>query len=395
MSAEFILDVKKRFNEKPPIASNRGKQWGKISFDNLVFVPAQLAKKPVDYYTEKISSQTIIGKRSAKPIVLQTPILIGAMSFGALSKEAKIALAKASTLAGTIANTGEGGVLKEEQENAKYLIVQYSTGRFGINEEVLQKAHAVEIKIGQSAKPGQGGLLPKEKITEEIARIRNVSKDKDVHSPASHPDIKNINDLKQKIKWLKKITKGAPIILKLGACSEKDIELAIQANPDIIAIDGKAGGTGAAPEIILNEVGLPTLSVLSKARMILDKHKAPQELWIGGGLNTAADFAKALALGADAVFCATAFMIAMGCIYCGRCWTGQCPVGIATQDEQLREKFDSAKNISQIVNFIKNSTEEIKMIAGACGENDIHRLNKKHLRSLDILTSKITKVPLV
>jgi len=395
MSAEFILDIKKRFNEKPPIASNRGKQWGKISFDNLVFVPAQLAKKPVDYYTEKISSQTIIGKRSAKPIVLQTPILIGAMSFGALSKEAKIALAKASTLAGTIANTGEGGVLKEEQENAKYLIVQYSTGRFGINEEVLQKAHAVEIKIGQSAKPGQGGLLPKEKITEEIARIRNVSKDKDVHSPASHPDIKNINDLKQKIKWLKKITKGAPIILKLGACSEKDIELAIQANPDIIAIDGKAGGTGAAPEIILNEVGLPTLSVLSKARMILDKHKAPQELWIGGGLNTAADFAKALALGADAVFCATAFMIAMGCIYCGRCWTGQCPVGIATQDEQLREKFDSAKNISQIVNFIKNSTEEIKMIAGACGENDIHRLNKKHLRSLDILTSKITKVPLV
>jgi glutamate synthase domain-containing protein 2 len=395
MSAEFILDIKKRFNEKPPIASNRGKQWGKISFDNLVFVPAQLAKKPVDYYTEKISSQTIIGKRSAKPIVLQTPILIGAMSFGALSKEAKIALAKASTLAGTIANTGEGGVLKEEQENAKYLIVQYSTGRFGINEEVLQKAHAIEIKIGQSAKPGQGGLLPKEKITEEIARIRNVSKDKDVHSPASHPDIKNINDLKQKIKWLKKITKGAPIILKLGACSEKDIELAIQANPDIIAIDGKAGGTGAAPEIILNEVGLPTLSVLSKARMILDKHKAPQELWIGGGLNTAADFAKALALGADAVFCATAFMIAMGCIYCGRCWTGQCPVGIATQDEQLREKFDSAKNISQIVNFIKNSTEEIKMIAGACGENDIHRLNKKHLRSLDILTSKITKVPLV
>jgi len=394
MEQEFIKDIKKRLGEKPPVASNRGRKFNRISFDDLVFVPAQLAKRPVDYFKEKISSKTIVGKNSKKPIELETPIIFGAMSFGALSKEAKIALAKASTLAGTIANTGEGGMLKEEREFAKKLIVQYSTGRFGITEKVLREADAIEIKIGQSAKPGQGGLLPKEKITEEIAKIRNVPRDRDIHSPAYHPDIKNISDLKKKIEWLRKITNGVPIILKLGACQEKDIELAIKANPDIIAIDGKGGATGAAPEIILNEVGIPTLAILPKARAILDKKKAKQELWIGGGLNTGADFAKALALGADAVFCATSLMIAMGCIYCGLCWTDKCPVGITTQDPELRKKFDPDAP-QKITNFIRNSTEEIKMIAGACGENDVHNLNKEHLRALNSEIAKITKIKLV
>ncbi|MGB9743619.1 MAG: FMN-binding glutamate synthase family protein [Minisyncoccales bacterium] len=394
MEQEFIKDIRKRLGDKPPMASNRGKKIDKISFADLVFAPAQLAKKPVDYFKEKISSKTVIGKYSQKPIELETPIIIGAMSFGALSREAKIALAKASTMAGTIANTGEGGMLPEEREFAARLIVQYSTGRFGITEEILEKANAIEIKIGQSAKPGQGGLLPKEKLTPEIAKIRNVAIGQDIHSPASHPDIKNIKDLKKKIDWLRKITGGAPIILKLGACQEKDIELAIKANPDVIAIDGKGGATGAAPEVILNEVGIPTLAILPKAREILNKRRAKQELWIGGGLNTAADFAKALALGADAVFCATALMIAMGCLYCGLCWTGKCPVGIATQDPELRKKFDP-EAAQKIANFIRNSTEEIKMIAGACGENNVHNLNKAHLRALNSEITRITSVKLV
>lgn len=280
---DFVKEIQKRV-KGIPISSGRGNKFGKISFDDLVFVPAQLAKRPVDYYREKISSKTIIGKNSKKPIELETPIIFGAMSFGALSKEAKIALAKASTLAGTIENTGEGGMLPEEREFSKRLIIQYSTGRFGITQEVLKKADAIEIKIGQSAKPGQGGLLPAEKVTEEIARVRNIPMGKDVHSPASHPDIKDIKDLKKKIEWLRGITGGVPIILKLGASDGKDIELAIQANPDIIAIDGKGGSTGAAPEVMLNEVGIPTLAVLVKAREILDKKKARQELWIGGGV---------------------------------------------------------------------------------------------------------------
>jgi glutamate synthase domain-containing protein 2 len=394
MSEDFIKEIQKRV-QGVPIASGRGNKFGKVSFDDLVFVPAQLAKKPVDYFKEKISSTTIIGKRSKKPIKLETPIIIAAMSFGALSKEAKIALAKASTIARTIANTGEGGVLPEEREFAKYLIVQYSTGRFGISEDILKKADVIEIKIGQGAKPGQGGLLPKEKLTEEIAKVRNVPMGKDVHSPAYHPDIKNIKDLKKKIEWLRKISGGVPIVLKLGAPQEKDIALAIEANPDIIAIDGKGGGTGASPEIMLNEVGIPTLAILAKAREILDKKKAKQELWIGGGLNTGADFAKALALGADAVFCGTPLLIAMGCTYCRMCYLGKCPFGITTQDPELRKKLDIEKASQNIANFIKNSTEEIKMIAGAVGENDIHKLNKNHLRALNSEVSKITKVELI
>jgi len=394
MNENWVKEIKKRV-KGIPISSGRGNKFGKISFDDLVFVPAQLAKRPVDYYKEKISSKTIVGKNSKKPIEIENPIIFGAMSFGALSKEAKIVLAKASTLAGTIENTGEGGMLPEEREFSKRLIIQYSTGRFGITEEILKKADAIEIKIGQSAKPGQGGLLPAGKVTEEIARIRNIPLGKDVHSPASHPDIKDINDLKKKIEWLRGITGGVPIILKLGAPEGKDIELAIQANPDIIAIDGKGGSTGAAPEVMLNEVGIPTLAVLVKAREILDKKKARQELWIGGGLNTGADFAKALALGADAVFCVTSLLIAMGCIYCRLCYLGKCPVGITTQDPELRKKLNIETASQNIANFIKNCTEEIKMIAGACGENNIHKLNKGHLRALNSEIAKITKVKLV
>jgi glutamate synthase domain-containing protein 2 len=394
MEQNWIKEIQKRIKEVP-VSSGRGTKYGKISFDDLVFVPAQLVKRPVDYYKEKISSKTVIGRNSKKPIELETPIIFGAMSFGALSQEAKIALAKASTIAGTMANTGEGGMLPEEREFAKRLIVQYSTGRFGITEEILKKADAIEIKIGQSAKPGQGGLLPKEKLTEEIAKIRNVPMGKDVHSPAYHPDIKNITDLKKKIEWLRKITSGVPIILKLGAPGEKDIELAIQANPDIIAIDGKGGATGAAPEVMLNEVGIPTLAVLAKAREVLDKKKAKQELWIGGGLSIGADFAKSLALGADAVFCATPLLIAMGCVYCNQCYLGKCPFGITTQDLELRKKLNIEESAQRIGNYIKNCTEEIKMVAGACGENDIHKLNKGHLRALNSELAKITKTKLI
>ena len=394
MDQDWIRKIQDR-TKRIPISSGRSNKFGKFGFDDLVFVPAQLAKRPVDYFMEEISSKTIIGKNSKKPIVLETPIIIGAMSFGALSKEAKIALAKASTMAGTMENTGEGGVLPEEREFSRRLIIQYSTGRFGITEEILKKADAVEIKIGQGAKPGQGGLLPKEKITEEIAQIRNVPVGKDIHSPAYHLDIKNIDDLEKKVNWLKSLTGGVPIIIKLAAGDiENDVGLAVKANPDIIAIDGMEGGTGAAPEVISNEVGTPTLVALARARKILDKIGARQELWIGGGLNNGGDFAKALALGADAVFCATSLLVAMDCTYCRLCYLGKCPKGIATQDVELRKKLNVEESAQKIANFIKNSTEEIKMIAGVCGENDIHKLNKGHLRALNSEIARITETKL-
>jgi glutamate synthase domain-containing protein 2 len=350
----------------------------------------------MDYYREKIHAGTVLGKYSKKPIKIEAPIIMGAMSFGALSKEAKIALAKASRIAGTIANTGEGGVLTEEREFARFLIVQYSTGRFGISEEILKKADAIEIKIGQGAKPGMGGLLPKEKITPEIAKIRNVPLGKDVRSPAYHPDIKNIEDLKEKIDWLRNLTAGIPIILKLAAGDvENDVKLAIKADPDVIAIDGLEGGTGAAPEVIMDEVGIPTMAALVKARETLDNLGAKQQLWIGGGLNKGSDFAKALALGADAVFCGTALLMAMGCLSCKLCYLGKCPVGIATQEPELRKKLNIETASQNVANFIKNSAEEMKMIAASCGEDDVHRLNKGHLRALNSQISEITGVKLV
>ncbi len=392
MDQEWIKEIQKRINQVP-ISSGRSLKWGKISFEDLVFLPAQIYKRPVDYYKEKIISKTIIGKLSKKPIEIETPVIIGAMSFGALSREAKTVLAKASTMAGTIENTGEGGMLPEEREFSKKLIVQYSTGRFGIDDSVLKKADAVEIKIGQGAKGGMGGLLPKEKVTDEIAEIRKIEKGKDVHSPAYHLDIKNTDDLKKRVEWLREITGGVPVIIKLAAGDvENDVKLAVLANPDVIAIDGMGGGTGAAPEVMLNEVGIPTLAALVRARDVLDKIGAKQELWIGGGLNKGGDFAKALALGADGVFVATSLLIAMGCTYCRLCYLGKCPRGITTQEPELRKKLNIEEAVQKVSGFIKNCTEEIKMIAGSCGENNIHNLNKGHLRALNSEMAKIAKL---
>ncbi|MFQ5648084.1 MAG: FMN-binding glutamate synthase family protein [Candidatus Aenigmatarchaeota archaeon] len=392
----WMLPVKQMAaSGKPALSSCRSKQFGKVSFDDLVLVPAQLARRPVDYYRENVSSETVIGKRSKRPLKLSTPLLIGAMSFGALSKEAKVALAKASRLAGTCTNTGEGGMLPEERKAARLLIAQYSTGRFGVNEKYLKSADAVEIKIGQGAKPGMGGLLPGSKVTREIAKVRGVPAGKTVHSPPAHPDIKTPQDLKKRVDWLRKVTGGRPIIIKLGAGDiENDVKIALRANPDAIAIDGLSGGTGAAPAIALDHFGIPALSALVRARRVLDKAWAKQELLIGGGLNTGADVAKALALGADAVFMCTPLLVAVGCIYCRLCQLGKCPVGITTQEPKLRKKFDP-KGAQHAANFIRACTEEAKMAAAACGHKDIHKLNRKDLRSLNPTISNITGVPLV
>jgi glutamate synthase domain-containing protein 2 len=392
---DWVNEVKQRaLTGKPLVSGGRSNKFNKISFDDLVFIPKQLTGRPIDYFKEEIISETIIGKTSKQPLKLKIPIMIGAMSFGAVSKEAKIALAKASSLAGASTNTGEGGMLPEERQNAKILIVQYSTGRFGITEDILKKADAVEIKIGQGAKPGQGGLLPADKVTEEIARIRNVPMGKDVHSPPAHPDIFSIDDLKKKVKWLKEITDGKPIIIKLGAGDvENDVKLALKAEPDVIAIDGMGGGTGAAPRIMLDEFGIPTLAALIKARKAMGNSK--QELIISGGLNKGADVAKALALGADAVYMATSCLVAMGCIYCKLCYKGKCPFGITTQDPELRAKLNIEEASKNIANFLTACTEEVKMAAAACGKRNVHELNREDLRSLSLLVKEITEVPLV
>jgi glutamate synthase domain-containing protein 2 len=392
---EWINEIKqKALSGKPLISGGRSVKWNKISFDDLVFVPFQLATRPIDYFKEEIGTETIIGKNSEKPLKLKIPILISAMSFGAVSKEVKIALAKASSILGTATNTGEGGMLPEERAEAKILIAQYASGRFGVDESYIKKADAIEIKIGQGAKIGQGGLLPKEKVTEEIARIRKIPLGKDIHSPAAHPDIKNVADLKKKIKWIRELNKG-PVIIKIGAGQvEEDIKIAAKAGPDVIALDGMGGGTAAAPKILEDDVGIPTLSALVRARKTLDKLKAKQELIIGGGVNKGADVAKALALGADAVNMATSLLIAMGCTYCKLCHLGRCPAGITTQDPELRKKLDPAA-VEHVVNFVNASVEEMKMVAAACGKKNVHDLTRENLRSLDLAIEKITGIPLV
>jgi methylamine---glutamate N-methyltransferase subunit C len=315
------------------------------------------------------------------------------MSFGALSKEAKIALAKGASMAGTSSNTGEGGMLPEERQNSDLLIVQYSTGRFGITDEVLRQADAIEIKIGQGAKPGQGGLLPADKVTEEVARVRGVPMGKDVHSPPAHPDIFTIKDLRKKVEWLRKLTDGKPIIIKLGAGDvEKDVKLALKAKPDAIAIDGLGGGTGAAPRVMLDDFAVPILSAVVKARKAMGNAK--QELIVSGGLNKGADVAKALALGADAVYMASSCIVAMGCVYCKQCFKGMCPVGITTQDPELRKKLDVDQASLSVSNLLKACTEEVKMAAAACGKKNIHELCAKDLRSLSLVISEVTGVPL-
>jgi len=393
---EWVNEIKQRaIFGKPIVSGGRSNKFEKISFDDLIFIPAQLVKRPIDYFREEIVTETIIGKSSKKPLKLSMPIMIGAMSFGAVSKETKIALAKASTIIGTSTNTGEGGMLPEERENAKLLIVQYSTGRFGITDDVLKAGDAIEIKIGQGAKPGQGGLLPADKVTEEIAKVRNVPMGQDVHSPPAHPDINSIDDLKKKVKWLRELTEGKPIIIKLGAGNvEEDVKLALKAEPDVIAIDGMGGGTGAAPRVILDNFGIPTLAALIKARKIMG-NKSKQDLIISGGLNKGSDIAKALALGADAVYMATSCLVAMGCTYCKQCYMGKCPFGITTQDPELRKKLNIDDASKKVVNFLKACNEEVKMVAAACGKKNVHELDKEDLRSLSLITSQITGIPIV
>jgi glutamate synthase domain-containing protein 2 len=393
---EWVSEIKKRAAlGKPPVFGGRSKKLGWVSFDDLTFIPVQLTQRPVDYFREDISTKTVIGKSARKPLKLEIPILIAAMSFGALSKEAKIVLARASSAVGTATNTGEGGMLPEEREEAKILIAQYSTGRFGVDEEYIRRADAIEIKIGQGAKPGQGGLLPGEKVTTEIAKLRRVPVGKAIHSPPAHPDIKDIADLRRKVEWLRELNDG-PIIIKLAAGNvEKDVELAVQANPDVIAVDGMEGGTGAAPAIMLDEFGIPTLAALVKARQVLDRLKAEQDLLIGGGLNIGADVAKALALGADAVFMGFSLLVAMGCTYCKMCWTGKCPVGITTQDPELRKRLSMASAVKSVVNYLKACSEEVKMVAGACGKRDIHELSRANLRALNLTAARVAGVELV
>lgn len=366
-----------------------------LNMDDLIFLPAQIDILPLSDEVE-INSKVVLGKTARQPILLQTPILNAAMSCGALSKEAKMALALASSLAGTIANTGEGGMLDEERELAERITLQYSTGRFGISEERLQQADMIEIKISQGAKPGMGGKLPGAKVTAEIAAVRQIPQGQMSQSPAVHQDIKNAKDLSAKILEIRRLTGGQPVALKfVGGHLDKDLAAVFSQDdiPDVLVIEG---GTGAAPATVKDHVGLPLIYSLPRISDFLDRHNLREHVSLicAGGIRHPGDIAKAMALGADGVYMAGALKIALGCTYLRQCHLGNCPYGIATQNGKLRKRLDVEQGATRVANFITAATEEVKSIARICGKSSVHDLNRDDLVSLDPELSRITGIPI-
>jgi len=368
-------------------------------FDDLVILPAQTSRPPIDKYREPCETSVVLGDRYAEePLVLETPIMVAAMSYGAISLEAKIAIAKGTAMAGTATNTGEGGMHPEERANAKLLIAQYASGRFGVSSKYLNSADGIEIKIGQGAKAGMGGHLLGEKVNEDIAKIRGIPPGTDALSPARHMDIIGPEDLKMKIEQLREITDWRiPIAVKYSAGRvSDDVKIAAKAGADIIVVDGMQGGTGATPDVVANHAGIPTIAAIVQADEALREIGLRDEVSLvaAGGIRSGADVAKALALGADAVQIGTGALIALGCTVCRQCHAGICPKGIATQDKRLRRRLDPEKGGVRVYNYIKAMTEELKILTQQAGKTDVKNLEKEDLRALSIDVSAITGVKL-
>jgi glutamate synthase domain-containing protein 2/rubredoxin len=352
------------------------------SWDQILICGAQLATLPLNA-DEAVSTRTVIGQRAAVPLVIETPVTVSHMSFGALSREVKIALARGSAEVGAAMCSGEGGILPESLAAAHRYIFEYIPNRYSVTEANLRAVDAVEIKIGQSAKPGLGGHLPGAKVTPEIAAIRGFPPGQDIVSPARFPDIRDVGELRATIDWLRETTGGKPIGVKLAAGHlEADLEIVLAARPDFITVDGRPGATGAAPKAVKDATAIPTVFALARARRFLDERGADGvSLIITGGLRTSADMAKALAMGADAVALASAALMAAGCQHYRICHTGRCPVGIATQDPELRARLDIERSARRVANFLGALTRELADFARLTGHDDVHQLSPHDLRT--------------
>ncbi|MDR1819489.1 MAG: alpha-hydroxy-acid oxidizing protein [Methanobrevibacter sp.] len=396
-SYDDMFEIKRKSNE----GSYKVKSMGAVrripTFDDLVIIPAQVSRPPLDKYREPCFTNVTLGDRYAEhPLKLDTPIMIGAMSFGALSKEAKLALALGSTYAGTASNTGEGGMLKDERKLAKKLIAQYASGRFGVSAEYLNNADAIEIKIGQGAKSGMGGHLLGEKVTGEVSKIRMIPEGADALSPARHMDIVGPEDLSMKISQLREITDWqVPIMVKFASGRVKDdVKIAAKGGADIIVIDGMQGGTGAGPGVVTEHSGIPTIASIVEADKALKEVNLRNKVSLvaAGGIRNGADMVKSIALGADAVYIGTAALISLGCRVCQMCFKGNCRKGIATQDKQLRHRLDYHKAGEDLGRYIKAMTEEGCMLVQQAGNTHLSKIEKEDLRSLTLEASKLTGV---
>ena len=350
-------------------------------WNDLQIMVAQMATKPL-MENETVSTELIIGPEAKKPLVLKIPLFVSDMSFGALSEEAKIALAKGANRAGTGICSGEGGMLPEEQEANSRYFYEYASAGFGYKEELLKNVQAFHFKGGQGAKTGTGGHLPGSKNIGKIAQIRELPEGEPAISPSTFENLTTASDFKMFADRVREVTGGIPIGFKLSANHiEKDIQFALDASADYIILDGRGGGTGAAPEMFRDHISVPTIPALARARRYLDKQGASGRvtLIITGGLRVPIDFVKAMALGADGIALSNSAMQAIGCVGARMCNTNNCPTGIATQKPELRAKLNIEKSATQLHNFFDASVELMQVMARACGHNDLGKFNNNDL----------------
>lgn len=391
-SCRYMGEIHQMARTGKPIIEAMGTRMPMPNWDDILLLGAQLNPPPLDEHAP-VDTTTIIGKHAKKPMILENPVYISHMSFGAMSKETKVALAKGSALAKTAMCSGEGGILPEEMEAAYKYIFEYVPNLYSVTPKNLRNADAIEIKIGQGTKPGMGGHLPGEKVTPEIAKIRNKPLGKDVISPSKFPDINSKEDLRDLVEQLRYASDGRPIGIKIAAGRiEKDLEYCVFAKPDFITIDGRGGATGASPKIVRDSTSVPTIYALHRARKYLDEAGVDIDLVITGGLRVSSDFAKALAMGADAVAVASAALIAAACQQYRICGSGNCPMGMATQDPELRKRFQSDAAALRVANFLNCTREELKTFGRITGHSNVHDLNVDDLCTINREISEFTNI---
>ncbi|MEQ6899642.1 FMN-binding glutamate synthase family protein [Nocardioides sp. YIM 152588] len=388
-------------------------------FDDLLFLGASMSRYPLEGYREKCGTDVVLGGRNAKyPLHLDTPVTIAGMSFGALSGRAKEALGRGASEVGTSTTTGDGGMTPEERGQSKHLVYQYLPSRYGMNPDDLRKADAIEVVLGQGAKPGGGGMLLGQKISERVAGMRTLPQGIDQRSASRHPDWTGPDDLAIKIAELREITDWEkPIYVKVGATrTYYDTKLAVHSGADVVVVDGMQGGTAATQDVFIEHVGIPTLAAVPQAVQALQElgvHRQAEggvQLIVSGGIRTGADVAKAMALGADAVAIGTAALIALGdndpkyaaeyekigsaAGFYDDFQDGRDPAGITTQDPELAARFDPVEGGRRLANYLRVLTMEAQTIARACGKAHLTHLEPEDLVAVTIEAAAMARVPL-
>lgn len=379
ISCRYMEEIHQMAVTGRSVSGAMGTRMNMPGWDDILLLGAQLNPPPLED-GEYVETTTVIGRNAKRPMILRGPVYISHMSFGALSREIKIALARGSAMAGTAMCSGEGGILPEEKAASYRYIFEYVPNKYSVTEENLRSCDAIEIKIGQGTKPGMGGHLPGEKVTPEIAALRGKKAGEDVQSPSKFPELRTREDLKEMVDMLRERSDGRPIGIKIAAGRiERDLEYCVYAGPDFVTIDGRGGATGSSPFFLREATSVPTVYALYRARKYLDSIHSDISLVITGGLRVSPDFAKAIAMGADAVAVASSALIAAACQQYRICGSGNCPVGVATQDPELRARLKVDAAARRVGNFLQVSLRELETFARITGHRNLHSLSVEDL----------------